>query len=425
MDFFSRYLSYTEDTESPRIYHRWCALSSVGALLSRNLYITQGHFKVFPNLYCMLMGDPAARKSTAIKLARRLISAAGYSSFAVDKCSKEQFLINLSGNSSTLATPKKVGTVGGKYDDTTYLNLFGDTGEAGNPKEVFITADEFNDFAGTGNSEFYTTLSNLWDWDKQEPFSQTFRSSQVEIFQPTISLLGGNTQEGFTRAFPPDILGHGFLSRLILIHGSRTDRRIAFPRVPSAEDTEFLVKYLSAIRQQFVKPVELTINPEARTVLEIIYTDSPEINDIRFIGYNNRRFTNLLKLCVIISGSELNSELTPEVVIKANTILTAAELVMPQALGEFGKGKNSDVSNKIMRILDEATAPIDISSIWTQVHKDLNKIADLGDIMTGLQQAGKAQHVSSRGWLPKRGVKKAIKYVDWSMLTQEERAGLG
>lgn len=433
MDFLKEYLEYTRDTESPRIYHRWCAIASTGAVLGRSLYIQHGHQRIYPNLYCMLIGDPAARKSTAIKLSRKLLLSSGYTTFAADKSSKEKFLIDLATDNADTTElnghsyngrshPKK------EIDSITERNLWGAESKDGNadPKEVFITADEFNEFAGTGNHELFTTLGNLWDWDSPTPFQQRFKSGSVSIWQPTISLLGGNTQENFARAFPPEIIGQGFLSRLILIHGARTGKKIAFPVTPTDEATACITKHFKAMRSYCYEAKQLIIPPSSLHLLETLYNEWKDISDIRFVGYNNRRFTHLLKLCVILSGSRLRQVLEPETIVEANTYLSAAEQLMPAALGEFGKSKNSDVANQILKFLEGAIKPVDFFGLWKQFSKDLDKTEVLGNMMNGLQQAGKVQHVkyegNKSGWLLVKEKQTVSEYVDYeTFLTEEER----
>ena len=433
MDFLKEYLEYTRDTESPRIYHRWCAIASIGAVLGRSLYIQHGHQRVYPNLYCMLIGDPAARKSTAIKLSRRLLLSSGYTTFAADKSSKEKFLIDLAtdnaddmqlDNSGHGRSKKK------EYDSITDRNLWGpDSGTnsdyEADPKEVFITADEFNEFAGTGNHELFTTLGNLWDWDSPTPFQQRFKSGSVSIWQPTVSLLGGNTQENFARAFPPEIIGQGFLSRLILIHGARTGKKIAFPVSPSDAATSLLTKHLQDIRQYCATPTCLHISAASVRLLTTLYDEWIDITDIRFVGYNNRRFTHLLKLGLVIAGSRLSKTLEEDMIIEANTYLNAAEQLMPAALGEFGKSKNSDVANRILKVLESTGRPLDFFDLWKQFSKDLDKPQVLGEMLESLKHAGKIQHVKmasdKSGWLLNKERKMEAKYVDWRLLTEEER----
>jgi hypothetical protein len=245
----------------------------------------------------------------------------------------------------------------------------------------------------------------------------------VAIFQPTINILGGNTPEGFAKAFPPEMIGTGFLSRMVLVHGKRSNRRYTFPPVPPQEKTDAITAELSFIRSSHygvASGVESTDTP-AGAILDCIYREWEEIDDVRFKSYSNRRFTQLLKLCLIQAAASGSKTITEEVVIKANTVLAAAEAKMPLALGEFGKSKNADVAHKVMEILLNARKPVEVKDIWQQVHNDLEKPTQLGEILQGLAIAEKAQHVKGRGWLPKQAAKKQQEFVDFGILTEEER----
>ena len=92
--FFDLYLEYTHDTEVPIFFSRWAALAGIGAYLGRGLSFSHGHFNLQPNLYCMLIGQPATRKSTAVKLIKNLLIKAGYNTVAADKTTKEKFLLD-------------------------------------------------------------------------------------------------------------------------------------------------------------------------------------------------------------------------------------------------------------------------------------------------------------------------------------------
>jgi hypothetical protein len=96
---------------------------------------------------------------------------------------------------------------------------------------------------------------------------------------------------------------------------------------------------------------------------------------------------------------------------------------MPKALGEFGKSKNSDVTNKIMSYMDTLVAPANIKEIWKQIHNDVS-MKECFELVQGLQQADKIQTVTLgklSGFLPKKVVRRDPKYVDWMFLTKEER----
>lgn len=421
MDFISSYLEYVEKTEPPYNYHRWCAISLIAALIGRNSWVPLGHQRIFPNLYLMLMGVPAARKSTAIKIARKMIAETGYDTFAADESSREKFLMDLDGSeddSGIGSNSKKFG----KYDSQLEKNLWGDLGAAAKlPKEVFVVADEFNEFAGEGNISFYRTLGNLWDWDSPIDYAKRLKNSKsISIYQPTINILGGNTQENFIRAFPPEIGGVGFLSRMVFIHGERSERKYFNPPEPTASETGKIISLLNHIKSQNIGCFKFT--EAANDIRESIYNNHPEIEDSRFTHYNNRRYTQLMKLSQIISVSRDNHGIIggPEM-IEANTYLSAAEHNMPRALGEFGKSSHGDVTNMIMDILYATHKPVAFKELFGLVYKELDKPQHLTEIMQALLVAGRVQAVDKGKYLPVRKVRKEVEYVDWGLLTEEER----
>ncbi len=77
--FLTQYLHYVGDTEAPIFYHRWAAISAIGAYLGRQYSFTLGHSALYTNMYIMLIGEPGSRKSTAIKIAKKtvILAAAG------------------------------------------------------------------------------------------------------------------------------------------------------------------------------------------------------------------------------------------------------------------------------------------------------------------------------------------------------------
>jgi len=418
-NLFDDYLNYVERTEPPLAFHRWSLLSCVGAALGRQYWFPFGEFRIMPNMYVMLMGDPGTRKSTAIKMAKKLLVATGYEHFSGDRTSKEKFLLDLEGIEDENGKAVNKNAV--------MQNLFGVDGALGDPREVFVCADEFNDFVGTGNIEFLSLLGNLWDWDDEErPFKQRLKTSRsVSIYQPTVSILAGNTHAAFALAFPPQTIGQGFLSRLLLIYGEGSGKKIPFPEKPNEELKSKLVQLIQEIRTTVRG--EATMTPKARDMLSVIYNSFKGLDDVRFKHYSTRRFTHLLKLCLLTSACRLRTEIGAEDVLFANTLLSFVEHKMPLALGEFGKAKNADVAGKILSILNDASMPLDPRMLWKQVQSDLDNMQEMQKLMTNLAQAGKVQWYQSKnpsaasGYIiQKRLLGRQQVYVDFSLLKESK-----
>jgi len=419
--FLDFYLHYTKETEPPYNYARWCAIAGVGAILGRNFYLQFGRDRIHTNLYVMLVGESGSRKSTAIRSMRKLLFASGYKTIAADKTTKEKFLLDLQGETEDLLQP---GTPSRGYDKTTSANLWGtEAVNDGEPRCCLIAADELLDFIGMGNVEFCAMLGQLWDYDGVYQ-SRIKNGRSVSVPDPTISTLLGTTAQNIALAFPPELIGQGWFSRLLLIHGQKSDRKYTIPPTPSPEETKNAIKFLEEI--QLKVRGEATVEPNAYKMLETIYREWPDLVDVRFRNYSTRRFTQLLKLALISCASKFSKQITVDDIFYANTVLSAAEHSMPKALGEFGKGRNSAVTDKITRILTAAVKPFTIKDFWKEVHNDLDKPGDLAIIIQSLEQADKIfqpRDGNNRpmGWMLKKDKQREEKFVNWDLLTEEER----
>jgi len=409
-NFIDDYIEYVGLVETPTIYNRWACLSMIGAYLGNQYEFEFGHFNINPNMYVMLIGTSGARKSTAIKLSKKILQLTGYNTISADKSSKEKFMLDLAGEDLSSSE--------GGADKLLDSNLWG-ASDGNDSSEMYIACDEFNDFIGNGNIEFISLLGNLWDF--KGTFTNRIKNGKsVTINNPVVNILGGNTPTNFARAFPTEVLGQGFFSRLLLIYGAPTGRKITFPVSPSVEATSEIVQKLQLIKQYARGSASMTEG--VRKLLDKIYKTTGEINDIRFSAYSTRRLTHLIKLCLVVSASNYRNNITEADVVCANTILTHTEHFMPKALGEFGKNRNSDIAHKVMELINSAHAPIPLKDIWAEVCSDMDKVNDLAELLRSLHVANKIISIDN-GFLPNKKVIEQINndMLDYSFLTTEEK----
>jgi MoxR-like ATPase len=405
-DFFGRYVTAsTTGTEVPATFSRWAMISAVGAWIGKSCYFRHGDYKVYPNLYVMLLGAPGTRKSTAIKKVSRILRVAGYDSFSAEKTTKEKFLMDMAGE---LSDDEKDGD-------------FLDIDLSKEYTECYIAADEFNDFFGNNILEFVSLLGVLWDYSGTYK-SKVKNSLSVEIKDPTISILGGNTQTTLANTFPPDVMGQGFFSRMIAIYAEPTGRKITFPKAISEEELKYTVDYLFEIKK--VAAGELVITSGAIDLLDTIYKKWKPIDDERFTHYSNRRLTHLIKLVIIHTVTRLSAKIEEQDVVYANTVLSHAEHFMPKAYGEFGRSKNAAASHKVLSAIEGSYEPVQFTDLWSRVSSDLNGIEHLAEITKNLVVANKIQ-ATEKGFLPnKRPLDVQYgKLIDYSYLTDAEING--
>src|SRR6266496_5863122 len=75
--FVELVLRYTQQSESPRKFYYWSALSAISAVVKNNVYINRqgGRLKLYPNIFVLLVGRSGLRKGPPINLARALVEA--------------------------------------------------------------------------------------------------------------------------------------------------------------------------------------------------------------------------------------------------------------------------------------------------------------------------------------------------------------
>jgi len=403
-EFYDLYFSYVGSTEAPRIFHRWCAISGIAALLERQCWLPFGHGNIYPNMYVMLMGSPGTRKDTSINIIKHCLERQGFSRFSADRTSKERFLMDM--RSSCF----------GDVDDTTeeeFLELPLDINAA-----RYIVAGEFLDFAGKGNIEFITMLGKLWDniavYDHPK-----LHGRSITLNNPTVNMLAGNTPQNFALAVPAEATGSGFMSRILLIHGETTGVKITFPESPSESSQHALDAHITQIMTE-VRGA-FTLSQAAQDVCTRLYKGYTDIEDHRFAHYSTRRFTHLLKLVMCFTAARVSTEISYSDVVQANTLLYYTEARMPKALGEYGKSRNSDVSNTVLDIVRRSKVPINATRIWKSVAQDLNRQEEMSDILKSLTQVGKIKSANG-GFVPhyEKTVVWEESLLDKSFLTWEE-----
>jgi hypothetical protein len=408
-DLFTRYMSYVDlpNQEAPAVYHRWTLASILGSLLGRQFFLPFGKGQLYPNQFIMLMGTPGTRKGSAMNIGRDLLKKTGYSRFSASRTSLERFLIDLK-----------------QYDIDPSNDIDGlESLLMDGPSESYIFAGEFVDFIGPNDISFINLLTNLWDNppDYKHPKIQ---GKSVEVHQPTVNLFGGSTPQTFAIAFPPEVIGTGFTSRLLLIHAEPTGKQIAWPSITDELATEQFVVHLKEIRE--VIKGEATFGAEARRITGEIYSNTVKVDDSRFSYYQERRYIHMLKLSMIIAAGELTTNVSAEHVIRANTMLAQAERWMPKALGEFGKSRNATAANDILQFLNKRSMPATQTDIWKCVDRTLTKVAELSDVLLNLKASDKIQIVNIRGkqgYMSKHTAAAAWKnsLLDLEWLTEEEK----
>lgn len=410
-DFFKLYFSYVGKTEVPVIFNRWAPIGCIAAYLSRQCWVRHGHWTIYPNMYLMLIGEPASRKTTAINLAKRILERTGFDKFAADKSSMQQFLFDF--------MPETQEITGDNLDEILDLKV-------NEPNDQFIVADEFTDFVGTHNLDFLVMLSRLYDCLPQYK-NPKITKAHVIAELPTVSILSASQPEMLYSAFPPEAIGQGVMSRIVMIFAESTGEKIAWPDAPSEEIVTAIVKRFKQIKKEVTG--EIQIGMEAKMLVKAIYDDTVGVEDHRFQHYNNRRFTHHLKLSMLLAALDCRKEIKVDDVVKANTLLYATEARMHRALGEFGRSRNSEIANKIIAIMQQHKKAVTRKALLKLLSNDLDSGDQLTDILKHMIASEKIRLLTidgKSGYVPQITLRKRWdeSYLDRSFLTPVETLGI-
>lgn len=412
MSVLDAHLKYTANTEPPIQFHRWAFLSCIGAMLGKNVWIEHGHYKIYPNMYTLLVGVPGTRKSTAIGMAKKLLSAADYNKFAYDKTSKEKFLLDFETGFDSVT----------KSSAEAFKAALDKPFEPGKEfyAEAFICADEFPDFIGPNNTNFTSLLTILWD-AKDEPYSERLKNSKsVTIHNPVVNILGGITPTSLAYTLPAETIGQGFMSRMLLIYSDPRGKKVTWPPPPDKALERELVDFLNLVRSM---RGPCSITPGAAKLIDRIYQSWQNLPDARLQYYCSRRLTHLFKVCMVCAVCHGSTTVTEVVVVMANTILTYAERNMHRALGEFGDARNSKAVQKVMETIAGTDTPLGIDAIWKAVSTDLNRVSELMEILQNLMRSEKLESIEVAGSykfrLPVKGQSPNVVAVDYALWIPE------
>jgi Protein of unknown function (DUF3987) len=387
-----------EDTESPRLFHVWSAISALAGSLGRRCFLPFGPMVVFPNHYILIVGTPGTRKSTAAAIMKRpLRTSTGVRFAPQDTAGQRQGLVLSMQNSSN--SKEFIESVELTNRDTGLLGLtLSEIAEITNEPtnemakyvadadkhHIMVVSGEFSRFIGQNNLQMLDFLTTMYDGDDYEYKTKT---GEVTLKNPLINLIGCTTPASIATSMPPAAGGQGFLSRIILVYGARKYKSVPRPTVPAVELVNAVKDRLANIYYELAGTFSET--PDAKAYSESLYDYPLDITDSRFGYYNERRYTHLLKLAMCLCGGRGSLEIVKDDYEEAHKILRATEKGMPDALGEFGMNPLAAVKQLILDKV-RSSVVIDLEVLKLMFHRDA-RAQELQEVINDLIKLNQIQ----------------------------------
>lgn len=373
MNWVKEYTKFvSEATESPTVYHFWSACAIIGASLKRNVWLPRGTWKIYPNLYVVLVGRPGIGKGAALNPAISIMKEAKTANIMSDRITIEYVLETMSKGWAHLAVQNGVVV-------------------AGTESPCIIFSPEFSVFVSASEATL-PILTDLWD-SREEDFDYgTRHKGSWTIKKPCLSMIAGSSPEWLVQAMPPGAVGGGFTRRVNFVYAKENNSRIPWPeiRAPFRQELVRDLQRISRLRGEF------KFTSGARPLFEKYYStcQPTEFEDEATAAYVTTKWVHALKLSMCLSASEGDSMLIEARHFQeacAHTEQCAGD--MKFVFRAVGDSDMAVVSDKVLRFIEIrgfSTKKEILSKNWRHVSTQ-----DLDVILATLTAAGEIDQTFS------------------------------
>lgn len=332
MSFLNDYREYTAGNESPPTYHLFCSLVALSSIVSRRVWVDLGYFKIYPNLYVVLVGPPGAKKSTAISIARGLLHALKSVPFSGECTSKEKLILDMVDNERA---------VDGLADQFAEQRVY---------TPLTVMASELSEFFQISGDGMVGLLTDLFDI--QFPYEhKTKNKGSVIINGPYLCVLAGTTPSWMTSYLKQDIITGGFTRRCLFVYESEPGPRRAFPVITGDMRAAWFRVFQAAERLSKLRG-PFTWTDEAKAWYTHWYETHERPKDENTTGYYETRHVQLIKLAMLFAISEDEVlELRLNHFLAGLEFLRIIEVNLGRVFEGMGRNDLNAVATKVLDVL--------------------------------------------------------------------------
>lgn len=280
MGFLEDLIEMTKESEAPRSYWLWSGLSAISAC-SKNLWLDRHYYKLYPNIYVLLVGKSANRKGPPINLAQDLVEDA--------MCTRV-----ISGSNSIQVIIERVS----RAKHFPNGNILQDG-------SAFLVSDEQSNLL-LDDKQAHTILTQLYDTGYHKTFEkETIKGGLIQIKNPYFVSLGGTAPAHIPEYIQQRSVTGGFIGRTMVINEERRERLNSLMQPPKVRvDREKLIEQLKKIASL---KGEFTMSEQAKETYDAWYypynksLEDGEITDET--GTAGRLGDHVLKIAMLLSLS--------------------------------------------------------------------------------------------------------------------------
>lgn len=333
MSFLRNFMEWNKGVEVSENYFFWTGISALAACVNGQIWIHQGKFVHFPNMYIILLGPAGNGKNVAIDRAEDVVreigditlsgqaeTPEGLVRFMRDKCVRSQI-------------------IDGKEIPFTPLSLY---------------VPELSNFFGKDPAGMIDLLTGIWDRGGRQFFRRTKGAGEDMLPRPNMNMLGGTTPAWITQYLKADIVGGGFTRRVVFVNEPRRDanHRVAWPMDSregmTARDNCIAygkvlrglsgeVKYTHEAKLEYIRWYDMRAGPK---------TEEEE-------GYHASKPGIMLKVASLLAVSrEPKLEISKEDVELALALLETSERNRQKVFDSIGRNELNVIAQRVLSYLN-------------------------------------------------------------------------
>lgn len=379
-DWIDGFMELTENSEPPKLFRKWTAISAIASAMQRKVKIDLGvSLRFYPNLYIVLVGPSATGKGTSMKFASDILSEIGN--------------ISLSAQATSLQALIR------KLKDTNHTDIDPNTNEQIFHSSLTIFSNEFTVFLGYHNRELISALCDWYDCPRQWSYD-TIKRDRETVNGCWVNLLAGTTPDTLQSSLPMEAIGGGLTSRIIFVNEYSRDKIIIFPGMNDKElqlqqDLTTDLEVISMIAGSY----KLTDEAMEFYSKWVMYSEkNPPFHDKKFDGYCGRRRKHLLTISIVCAASHSDELLiTKKDMERAADLLYEVEVKMGTVFRGMGQSDISTSLNEAIRFFElSSTDEVPVWQFARHFEGDVDKLA-MDRILTTLEASKYIQQVRAPG----------------------------
>jgi len=214
-DWLQEYLYFTSGHEIPTLYNQWTGILLIAAVLKQHVYLDMGTYKLYPNMFVIIIDEASAGKSHAV----------------------ERFGLNLLVRADEKdASDNKLYIYNQRITAAAMIKSMSELYKEKGEHCVTVIAEELGFFTDMSGDNMNISNVLIKTYDNGMLGSETIARSLDYIPNAQLNIMGGTTPDSLKDSVSKKFIEAGALSRMIFIHSEELSNPMPFPIPPKGND---------------------------------------------------------------------------------------------------------------------------------------------------------------------------------------------